>query len=172
MTREEFTNGINILVSCFPKSTTEEKVSVLYDNYFAGLNFDPDVWIRACKMLGETKERFPALAMMKSAYWEVAKEKKRPDNISHVECQFCSNGLRTYYKYKGHREDGSKVKYTYCALCDCELGSQYSPKLKDGKYWATWSEKEKQGKFIQREGEILPEFIPFTDKYSEEQIPF
>ena len=84
-----------------------------------------------------------------------------------VKCELCNNGLRSYFKKK------NGTRYTYAALCNCELGSQYSPKLKNGKHWATWAEKEKQGKFIQHEKEIIPEFIPFTDKYAEPDIvPF
>lgn len=157
----EFKEGINILIVSFPsKSMTEEQCKLLFDTYFAGLNYDLDVWKKACKNLGSGRT-FPVQGAMQSAYWEVAKENKKPNGISHIKCEFCTNGLRSYFKKK------NGTRYTYCAICDCEAGSQYNHKN-----WATWSEKEKQGKFVQHEKEIIPEFIPFTNKYAGQEVPF
>ena len=161
----EFKEGINILIASFPtKNMSEEKTRLLFETYFAGLNFDPDVWVKACKTLGETTDRFPVLVAMKAAYKEIAKEKK-PVVISHSGCMYCNGiGLRSYYKKK------NGTRYTHSAICDCEAGAKYGGK------WATWSEKEKQGKFVQHEKEIIPEFIPFTTKYKDPEelgeVPF
>lgn len=165
MNYEEFKEGINILISSFPtKNVTEEKTKILFETYFADQNFESNIWVKACKIIGGAKSTFPVPAVMKATYWEVAKEKK--PRASHTECSLCSNGLRSYFKKK------NGTRYTYAAICDCELGSQYSPKLGNNKNWATWSEKEKQGKFVQHEKETIPEFIPFTDKYAGQEVPF
>ena len=166
MNYEDFKNGINILIASFPtKNVSEEKIKKLFETYFDDQNFDPNIWVKACKIIGGTKSTFPVPAIMKSTYWEVAKENKKPNGISHIKCSLCSNGLRSYFKKK------NGTRYTYCAICDCEAGSQYNHKN-----WATWSEKEKQGKFVQHEKELIPEFIPFTTKYKDPEelgeVPF
>ena len=170
MLETEFTNGIDVLQAVYPRSISSDRIRTLYENYFLHENYNADTWLKACRNIGGNSKYFPSIAEMKSAYWEAARESK--PEISHIKCEFCNNGLRSYYKYKGHREDGSRVKYTYCAICDCEAGAKYSPNLNNGKHWATWAEKEKQGKFVQHEKEIIPEFIPFTDKYAGQEVPF
>ena len=161
----EFGKGVDVLQAVYPRGMTTDRIRTIYENYFIHENYNTDTWIKACRDIGATSKYFPSIAEMKSAYWDAAKEKKI--EVTHADCEFCTNGLRSYFKYKGHREDGSRVKYTYCALCDCEAGSQYSQNLKNEKHWATWTEKVKQGKFVQHDSETIPEFIPFTNKYAE-----
>jgi len=165
MLEEEFTRGVNVLQAVYPRGMTTNRIRTIYENYFLQENYNAETWIKACRNIGATSKFFPNIAEMKSAYWEAAREKKI--EITHSDCEFCDNGLRSYFKKK------NGTRYTYCALCDCELGDQYSQNLDNGKHWAKWSEKEKQGKFIKHNNEILPEFIPFTNKYAEqEDIPF
>jgi len=165
MLEEKFTEGINVLQAVYPRGMTTDRIRTIYENYFIHENYNTDTWIKACRDIGATSKYFPSIAEMKSAYWDAAKEKKI--EVTHADCEFCTNGLRSYFKKK------NGTRYTYCAICDCEAGSQYSQKLKNGKHWATWAEKVKQGKFVQHDSEIIPEFIPFTDKYAgSEEIPF
>ena len=164
MIQDEFLKGVDVLQAVYPRSISTDRIKTIYENYFLYENYNADVWLVACRNIGANSKYFPSIAEMKSAYWEAAKEKK--PEISHSECEECSNGLRSYFKKK------NGTRYTYAALCNCELGNQYSDKLKNGKHWATWAEKEKQGKFVQHEKEIIPEFIPFTNKYAGQEVPF
>jgi len=165
MLENDFTTGMDVLQAVYPRGMTTDRIRTIYENYFIHENYNTDTWIKACRDIGATSKYFPSIAEMKSAYWDAAKEKKI--EVTHADCEFCTNGLRSYFKKK------NGTRYTYCAICDCEAGSQYSQKLKNGKHWATWAEKVKQGKFVQHDSEIIPEFIPFTDKYAgSEEIPF
>jgi len=155
----EFTEGMNVLQAVYPRSMTTDRIRTIYENYFIHENYNPETWIKACRDIGATSKYFPSIAEMKSAYWDAAKEKNT--EITHTDCEFCDNGLRSYFKKK------NGTRYTYSAICDCEAGAQYSQKLNNGKHWATWLEKEKQGKFIQHDSEAILEFIPFTNKYAE-----